>query len=192
MSTSKYCIGICELHNEVIHGFNIYSSPNIKEHYIVMEKFNTYQKYLNNNRCEENDNESIEDDDSITSNYEEDNLIDLYKYKYSILKRSVAFMNKQHEIIRNYHKIIQSFNYIQPHIVECIYLPEQGEECIAILKTFWLKIIQRNWKRVYKQKIALSKSIPYLRLREIGFEKTIYIPGIRGMLSEMYYKNKGI
>ena len=190
---SKYHIGICELHNEIIHGFNDSSSSNIKGHYMLMEKFSTYQKYMNYNSSNhdiESDSESIEDDES--DNYDSTNLIDLYRYKYNILLHSRQFINKSHEFIRNYHNIIKSVNYIQPHIVECVYLSEPGGECIAILKTFWLKIIQRTWKRVYKQKMAIFKSIPFLRLREIGLQHTIYTPNIRGMLCDMYYKNNGI
>ena len=198
----KYHIGICELHNEIIHGCNDSSSYNIKGHYILMEKFSTYQKYMkynlkyyspNNDREPDTESESeseseyIEDDENDNTN-----LIDMYRYKYMVLFRSITFIQTSHEFIRNYHKIIKSFNYIQPHIVECIYLPEPGSECIAILKTFWLKIIQRTWKRVYKQKMAMLKSISFLRSREIGLKRTIHVPGIRGMLYEMYYKNKCI
>jgi len=167
-------IGICELHNELIHGFDEYSSPSIKGHYIVMEKFSTYHKFLN-------DDLTVIDDDT--------NLIDLYQYKYLVLLRYTPFILKSHEFIRNYHTIIQSVNYIQPHIVECVYLPEPGGECIAIIKTFWLKIVQRTWKRIYKQRMAILKSIPFLRSREIGFQHTIHVPGIRGMLYEICCKN---
>lgn len=193
MATSKYCIGICELHNEIIHGFDDSSSSNIKGHYILMEKFSTYHEYLPNFYDTNVETDIDTDTDTDTDNSStKNNIIDLYRYKYNILLKSVAFKNKKHEIIRNYHNIIKSINYIQPHIVECIYLPAPGEECVAILKTFWLKIIQRAWKRIYKQRTSLLKSLHYLRLREIGFEKNIYLPTIRGMLGNIYYKNKGV
>jgi hypothetical protein len=211
---SKYVIGICEIHNDLLHGVNESSSKCIKGHYLLMEKFENYHKYINNNiynfRSDENSdtdtdnsdiNEDIEDYDS--NDEENTKLVDLYKYKYSVLFRSNTFMNNNHAIIRNYHNIIKSFYYIQPHIVECIYLPEPGGECVAILKTFWLKIMQRVWKKIYKQRMDLLKSVPMLRMREIvGYNNNsignnsrfrydkIRIPGIRGMLHELYLQNK--
>ena len=80
---SNYYIGICELHNELIHGLDKSSSPSIKGHYIVMEKFSTYQKFLNDDDDDiETDSESIEDD--VSDNTDNTNLIDLYQYKYLV------------------------------------------------------------------------------------------------------------
>ena len=205
---SKYYIGICELHHELLHGFDENSSPQIKGHYLLMEKFGNLHKYIvndvynsrynrdNDSDVDDDDNEESENSDNYNSSIvdsddelENDNpkLIDLYRYKYSILLKSTTFMNSQHPLVRNYHNIIKSFYYIQPHIVECVYLPRPGSECVAILKTFWLKIIQRTWKRVYKQRMAMLCSVPMLRMREITSGRFVYekihIPGLRGMLN---------
>jgi hypothetical protein len=201
---SKYYIGICELHHDLLHGFNENSTPQVKGHYLLMEKFNNFHKYIINDvynfrydrenlELEESDNSDNSDTSVVDSDDEIENdnpkLIDLYRYKYSILLKSTTFMNSNHSVIRNYHNIIKSFYYIQPHIVECVYLPDPGGECVAILKTFWLKIIQRTWKRVYKQRMTMLCSVPMMRLREIRggntcfhYEK-IHIPGLRGMLN---------
>jgi hypothetical protein len=41
-------------------------------------------------------------------------------------------------------------------IAECIYLPSY--HCVSIIKTFWLKLVQRTWKRIYKdRKLCISK-----------------------------------
>ena len=201
---SKYYIGICELHHDLLHGFNENSSPQIKGHYLLMEKFGNFHKYIVNDlyncRYDDDDDdeghEELENSDNSNSSIvdsddevENDNpkLIDLYRYKYSILLKSPTFMNSNHSVIRNYHNIIKSFYYIQPHIVECVYLLNPGGECVAILKTFWLKIVQRTWKRVYKERMRLLCSVPMLRLREItgrGFVyEKIHVPGLRGMLN---------
>ena len=47
--------------------------------------------------------------------------------------------NQTHDIFRNYNQIITRENYIKPEITECIYL--NTGHCIAILKTFWLRLI---------------------------------------------------
>jgi hypothetical protein len=196
---SKYYIGICELHHDLLHGFDENSSPDVKGHYLLMEKFNNLHKYIvndvYNSRYDDYEEEELENSDNSNSSIvdsddevENDNpkLIDLYRYKYSILLKSATFMNSCHSVIRNYHNIIKSFYYIQPHIVECVYLPSPGGECVAILKTFWLRIVQRTWKRVYKQRMAMLCSVPMMRLREIRSGRFVYekihIPGLRGML----------
>ena len=197
---SKYYIGICELHHDLLHGFDENSSPDVKGHYLLMEKFNNFHKYIindvynsryNEGHHTESDSDSHSDAEVVNSDDENENdnpkLIDLYRYKYSILLRSQTFMNSEHPLVRNYSNIIKSFYYIQPHIVECVYLPSPGGECVAILKTFWLRIVQRRWKRVYKQRMALLCSVPMMRMREIrsgGFlYEKIHIPGLRGMLN---------
>ena len=57
--------------------------------------------------------------------------------------------NQGHNIFRNYREIITNQNYVKPEITECIYL--DTEHCIAIIKTFWIKIIQRTWKNILKR-----------------------------------------
>ena len=58
-----------------------------------------------------------------------------------------------------------------------------------IIKTFWLKLIQRTWKKIYKKRIEWIKknySIQGLHYREInGRNKYGHIPTIRGMLSHL-------
>ena len=58
----------------------------------------------------------------------------------------------------------------------------------VIVKTFLLRLVQRNWKRIYKmRKQIITEILNFLRKREYGFEKTP-IPGLFGMLSHL--KNK--
>ncbi len=72
-------------------------------------------------------------------------MADFQKSNYDQLLRPTT-----HSIIRNYENIITNENYIQPEIAECYYLP--GGECVCIKKTFWLRILQRKLKNLYKKK----------------------------------------
>lgn len=56
----------------------------------------------------------------------------------------------------------------------------------VIVKTFWLRLVQRNWKRIYKMRkqIINTEILNFLRKREYEFEKTS-IPGLSGMLSHL-------
>jgi hypothetical protein len=89
--------------------------------------------------------------------------------------------NLSHDLFPNYRQIVFTPNYVKPEIVECIYLQPDGH-CIAILKTFWIKIIQRSWKNVLKKRNIIKKSISGLRYRELT-GKWPNFPGLRGLLT---------
>jgi len=80
-------------------------------------------------------------------------------------------------------------NTLNLEISECIYLP--SEHCVSIIKTFWLKLIQRKWKNIYKEKklCILRRSNPNsLLYREITGKwpnDCLNYPGLKGMLSEL-------
>ena len=64
----------------------------------------------------------------------------------------------------------------------------ERDQYVAITKTFWLKIIQRKWKKIYKERcdtLKKMKSLVYLRNREINGIST-YFPGLNGLY---YYGN---
>tara|TARA_B110000858_G_C17779239_1_gene463887 strand:- start:551 stop:1051 length:501 start_codon:yes stop_codon:yes gene_type:complete len=55
-----------------------------------------------------------------------------------------------------------------------------------VVKTFWLRLVQRNWKRICRErnKIIRSNILGYLKKREYEFER-VSIPGLSGMLSHL-------
>ena len=65
-----------------------------------------------------------------------------------------------------------------------------NETLYVTIKTFWIRLIQRNWKRILKQRKELFTSIKihdYLYKRQIGCNVP-KIPSLFGMLSHL--KNK--
>ena len=87
---------------------------------------------------------------------------------------------------RNYLNIISDSNYIKPEIIVRLKLPDGYR--VAILKTFWIRIVQRKWKKVFAERmrvIELRKKICNMQCRFISghwpFECN-YIPSIVGML----------
>lgn len=48
-----------------------------------------------------------------------------------------------------------SFPWLRIEIAKLNYLP--GNECSAIFKTFWLKIVQRRWKKIYKKRREIKE-----------------------------------
>jgi hypothetical protein len=110
-------------------------------------------------------------------------------YNDGYIERSNAL--SRHKIIRNYHNIITHPNYIKPEIGEKINLP--SGHCICIIKTLWLKIIQRAWKKVYQTRKNVIRqrctidALNYRRITGKWPENCNYLPDIRGMLSELSY-----
>jgi hypothetical protein len=85
--------------------------------------------------------------------------------------------------------IISSKKYLQPEIAKCIYL--ENQECVAIIKTIWIKLIQRKWKNILQiRKKILQKqgNIISLKCREMtdkGLHEYLIYPTLKGMLSTL-------
>ena len=150
-------LGICDIYHPRIHGNTTSSSSSIDLHYIV--------------------NCIVEPRDFIASSNRVNNIEELYHiYECDLdhltrMYKKIAFTNKyiKHPMIENYDAIIRKDDYIKIDIIETHVL--DGMEEIAVLKTHWLRLIQRKWKRLYKikmEKIKKKISFHYLRRREIG------------------------
>jgi hypothetical protein len=55
----------------------------------------------------------------------------------------------RHKLHPNYKNIVLRENYIKPEIVECV---DKDGCSVAIIKTFWIKIIQRTWRNILKKR----------------------------------------
>ncbi len=115
------------------------------------------------------------------------NICNFYKKYYQ-----KNFGDLKHDTIRNYNNIIKDPNYLNIEIGEIYYL--RGHECICIIKTVWLKIIQRAWKNVYKIRQDIMKkrmqptSIMYRQISGKWPLEYQRIPSIRGMLTTLSLK----
>ncbi len=78
-------------------------------------------------------------------------------------------------VVRAYWNIVTRPNrYPLLEIVQPVTM-EPGGECVAVLKTFWLRLFQRRWKRIFAdRRKRLSQLLkPYgLMKREIGYPTT--------------------
>jgi len=65
-----------------------------------------------------------------------------------------------HPIIRNYRAIEESGVFLYPQIVDMVEL--DTHERVAILKTIWIRLIQRTWKRRFAQRreMLLERQFP--------------------------------
>lgn len=174
-STTKYNIVLCELHNPLIHGVpendnnSNYSNSNysnITAQYIVNYRFKKY--------------------DCNVSEY----IDDIISYRQAFYINFIKKMRRVeliHPLYRNYKAIVANPIYIKPEIAECAIL--HTGESVAIIKTFWLKIIQRKWRKVYFEKkriILLRCKLDAIKYREMNGRWPHYcrqIPQLKGMLN---------
>lgn len=167
----RFTIILCELYNQKLHGITETSDETINTHYLVIEQFKTF-----------NTSRGV-DPDTETDIY---SIANIYNNRYRALCRRYKV---EHCVIRNYKRIISRQNYIKPEIAECIFLKDG--ECVAILKTFWIKIIQRTWKNIYAKRkyiILQRKRLHELKYREFNGNWSCSIrcyPGVNGMLQKL-------
>jgi len=192
---NKHYLMLCEFHHPNLHGKDTSSDPNIETHYLVYDKFDPFTGIslidIENYNYYETDTEYDSDSDD---DYEE-NKIDRIEDKILFLKRLYSLQSEHnsyvgtHPTIRNYTNIVNNPNYIKPEIGEYIILPTQ--ESIAILKTVWLRIIQKKWKKVFQERKNIIRKrchFSNLSFREIYGrwpKDCLNLPGLRGMLSDL-------
>ena len=122
----------------------------------------------------------------IKSVYNFEGMMELSKYFNRLYKKNTV-NSPPHLYIKNYANIIKTENYIKPEIAECIFLPSGHSVCIK--KTIWIKLIQRKWKRVFKERQRVLKSrIQYASLKEreitgLWPKSCRFYPGIHGLMN---------
>jgi hypothetical protein len=128
-------------------------------------------------------------------------VINVYKYfnKEYILE-DCDFINNQyklltsysHDIFPNYSNIVLMKNYIKPEIIECKRI-QSGHHVgiVGIIKTFWIKIIQRFWKNIFKNRENAYKNRKNIFAIQ-HYERTgkwpahcYFIGGLKGMLNKL-------
>jgi hypothetical protein len=163
---NKNILLIPEIYNKYFHGKTIDSDPNIDGQFLVLQTFN------------------IHPDSSIFDFFKyTNNLCKFYKNYY---KKNICNICLPHILLRNYNNIIKHPTYLNVQIGQIYYL--KGDECVCVVKTIWLKLIQRAWKKIYKIRNQLKQircrpdSIMYRELCGKWPQNCNYLPSIRGML----------
>ena len=164
-------LATCELYNPCIHGQDSNSSPDINGHflcgYIVETEFNPTDYPL-----------MILLPVTSSSTASEWRVEDTVYWKQmengALLPPTIAnsMLTYGHPIIRNYRSIIRQRGIRPLEIVDLVTL-EPGDECVCIIKTFWLRIFQRRIKRWIQNKKRVNsilKHTRFLLLRECGFQ----------------------
>jgi len=164
--TNKNVLLIPEIYNKYFHGRTLGSDPNIDGQFLVLQTF-----YINPN----------------SNMFEFFNYINnLTKFYKNYYKKNFCDMYLPHTLLRNYRNIIKHPKYLDIEIGRIHYL--SGDECVCIIKTFWLKLVQRAWKKICKirkqilQQRCSPQSIMYRQFSGKWPQNCNYMPSIRGML----------
>ena len=167
-------IVLCELFHPFIFGKDENSDKNIDGHFLVI---NSYTRYIPEEEDEEDDEDEDEEEEEEYEEYNEGGTFTpLYDNNiFEIVEKDISYLNSpggritlpninhhliNHPLVRNYRKIVKEC--LRFEIGLCITL--SGGECIAIIKTFWIKIIIRKFKNAFKRKMW---KIYLLRLKGI-------------------------
>ncbi len=116
-----YQLAICEIFHPVLHGE---AEMHVNSHFLIYTTIDLPDFYSREYLSEENS-------------------LRRYVKAVQILHGS---LNETHPLIRNYRTVAKK--YIRLEIIQADVL--DGQEEVAYLKTFWLRIVQRRWKKVYK------------------------------------------
>ena len=170
----KFKLALCELHCSRIHG----GTEN--GHYLVMRTFDELDTITDEDIYADDDEEDIGVDEEESMNYTMWSM----RYHYEdILER---FLRNPHRIIRNYLNIISESNYIKPEIIMKLKL-SSGHR-VAILKTYWIRIVQRKWKKVFAERVRIKElrkkigNIQWRTMRGTWPFECSYMPSLVGML----------
>ena len=171
--SKSFDLVLCQLFHPLIYGLTPNSSLDILEHYMIQEKIDPSELVINLSHI-------IPDDI--------DNLFAYLRMRRRMFRKFIQHPSFQdHPSIRNYSKISSEITF-SPQIAQCIDLP--GEEHVAILKTHWLRLIQRTWKKIFQQRLNVTKvrkNPRNIRYREINgkWSQCCRLPTLQGMLSPL-------
>ena len=133
---NKYQLAICEIHHPLLHGSED-DKDAITTHFLIYATYSVNEFYNNDYKIEE---------------------AALQRYRQE--QNRVMRLNENHPSLRNYNQKYIRLEIIQYHISNNASLSGASsgtllEYHVAYLKTFWLRIVQRCWKKVYKARQEL-------------------------------------
>ena len=161
-------LGYAELFHKELHGMDESSYLHIEGHYITIFTIKNPIKYLKFiQSISKMDNETYYRYICENANTE---LHQHQEILFHIMNRTkkMPFIGS-HPLIKNFLHVQESL-YPQLQLFEKIILP--SGESISILKTFWIKCIQRKWKKICKYNktiVEKMKTIDYIKRRERSF-----------------------
>ena len=153
----KFKLAIVELYSPYRHGFhNEKNKHHVYGHHIINYSIDVDEFY--------NELPTLTTDMKYT-NIMAIKSLDIIKYEMNI-------NTLNHPIIRNYENIINNSKQYEIQIIEPVMVSVGDTDfdnySAAIIKTHWLRLIQRKWREFRKKRIADMSKLQNLQQREIN------------------------
>ena len=175
-TSNLFHIVICELCHPLIQGYvDHFSSSDISEHFMTLDRVEPSEIF------EYIDNIPLAQHSSLFTT------LRARKRLFQTYISHPCF--RDHPSIRNYVSISKKITF-SPQIAQCVELLP-GQETVAIIKTHWLRLIQRTWKRVFQERLKITKlrslhqNVKHRERTGKWPQKCNHMPLIRGMLSSL-------
>jgi hypothetical protein len=154
---SKFKLAVTELYNPYRHGFY----TNIKQHHIYGHHIIHWS--IDNIDDFYNDLNEIQFD----LQYSNDCTVNFFeRIKYQTHVNTIT-----HPIIRNFENIVSDSKQFEIQIIEPIYVSVGNSEfdkySAAIVKTHWIRLIQRKWREIRQKRLNNRKNIFNIKYKEI-------------------------
>lgn len=150
---SCFKLALIELYLPLKHGITDKQHETIYSNYLILDTIELDEFY-------ENIKQVSSDIKHLTNMYTE--YLNRLKYEMNI--------NNLHPIIRNYEKIIAHPKHYQIQIIQPVTVSigpnEWDQYSTAVVKTHWIRLIQRRWRSVLKNRISLKRQPKNLKYRE--------------------------
>ena len=152
---SKFKLAVVELYTPYRHGFhNDKNNHHVYGHHIINYSIDVDEFY--------NELNNINDDLKYTNTMAVESL-DRIKYEMSI-------NTLEHPTIRNYENIINNPKQYEIQLIEPITVSTGDTEfdkySAAIIKTHWIRLIQRRWREIQKKRLNSKKNVRNIKYRE--------------------------
>ena len=141
-----YELAICELVHPRLHGANAIGANAIGANAIGANAIGANAIDINNHFLIY---ATFAADEFYDNSYKED---ETFVRRRRQKESRVLQLNETHPTLRKYNQ-----HYIRLEIFHYIHVNANGSEYhVGILKTFWLRIVQRRWKKVFKARKDMS------------------------------------
>ena len=151
---SNYKLAILEPYLPLKHGILDKKHHALYGHYLILDTISLKEFYQNIN----NINNDIKNINNTYNRY-----LDKLSYEMNI--------TEVHPFIRNYNNIIRNHNQFTLQIIEpttfSIGNCEWDNYSVSVNKTYWLRLIQRRWREIYRKRLQQKKNINNLKYKEL-------------------------
>jgi hypothetical protein len=151
---SNFKLALVELYLPLKHGILDKNNTSMYGNYLIVDQIEPSEFYTNMR--------GLTSDIEVTRKMYREYLEKL-KYEMNI--------TQTHPLIRNYEKIVANPKQFQLQLIEPVTVSIGNNEwdnySTAVIKTHWIRLIQRRWREITRKRIQTKQNVKNLQYREI-------------------------